>query len=325
VTSLPPLPLRDDSLTKEIIAAADDAIVCADAQDVITLWNRGAAELYGYTAEETLGKTIDFIIPPAQQDADRALRARLRRGEHIEPSETKRARKDGGSVEVSVARSSLPGGGVAEIARDLTAQMAERAHFRHEIRTPLGAITGLAELIAMSSPLTPRQKEMAETLRQSADHLLSLLNADKAGQTGKAAAGSAANTVKAPQPLTRRVLLAEDYGPNLMVATAFLQELGYEYDTAKTGREAVDKAATGACGMIIMDIQMPDMDGMEATRAIRSREAESGASPVPIVAMTGHATRDDKLLCMKAGMNDCLSKPFRLAEMEAMLKRYLPL
>jgi CheY-like chemotaxis protein len=87
---------------------------------------------------------------------------------------------------------------------------------------------------------------------------------------------------------------------------------------AENGRVAVAKAAAGDYAAILMDIEMPEMDGLEATKAIRSREAETAAGSViapiiaPIIAMTGHTSSGMKLLCEKAGMTTMLLKPFSL-------------
>jgi two-component system, sensor histidine kinase and response regulator len=101
--------------------------------------------------------------------------------------------------------------------------------------------------------------------------------------------------------------LVEDNAVNEKVATRFLQKAGYRVDVARNGREAVDAWARGYYDLILMDCQMPVLDGYEATREIRAREFSS--QHIPIVALTANAMKDDGLKCKAAGMDDHLSKP----------------
>jgi signal transduction histidine kinase/CheY-like chemotaxis protein len=112
-----------------------------------------------------------------------------------------------------------------------------------------------------------------------------------------------------------RILLVEDNAVNEKVATRFLQKLGYRVDVARNGREGVDAWACGYYDLILMDCQMPVLDGYAATREIRAREP--AARRIPIVALTANAMKDDDLKCKAAGMDDHLSKPLdreRLAQ-----------
>lgn len=115
------------------------------------------------------------------------------------------------------------------------------------------------------------------------------------------------------------VLLVEDHEPNILVATSILKELGYEYDIAIDGLSALKKFSENEHSVIIMDLQMPDMDGFEATKRIRAIEKNKNLEATPILAVTGNATEDDKFLCLKAGMNDFLAKPFRLNDLRKKL------
>ena len=126
----------------------------------------------------------------------------------------------------------------------------------------------------------------------------------------------------APVP-QKRILLVEDHEPASTTMTMFLEELGYGCDLAETGLAALDKFAAGGFAMVIMDMQLPDIDGLEAARRIRALEKRENRPPVPIIAATGNAAPEDRDLCLRAGMNDCLSKPFRLADLESKLQNLI--
>lgn len=108
-----------------------------------------------------------------------------------------------------------------------------------------------------------------------------------------------------------RILLVEDNPANVMVATAALNRLGFTCETAMSGSEALQKRFAGKYSALLMDIQMPEMDGYETTRRIRAQEKEQGIARVPIVAMTAHAFSDHRARCLAAGMDEYISKPFK--------------
>ncbi len=105
-----------------------------------------------------------------------------------------------------------------------------------------------------------------------------------------------------------RVLVAEDNPVNQKVVRAMLEREGHRIELVSTGAEAVEAAAKRTCDLVLMDVQMPGMDGLEATRLIREHERTTGAC-VPIVAMTAHTMKGDRERCLEAGMDDYLSKP----------------
>ena len=127
---------------------------------------------------------------------------------------------------------------------------------------------------------------------------------------------------EAPDPLARplRILLAEDNVINRALATAILERRGHSLVQASNGREAVAAAASGDFDVILMDVQMPEMDGFEATSRIRAAEAPAGRH-TPIAAMTAHAMTGDRERCLAAGMDDYISKPIEKAELIALLER----
>ncbi len=113
-----------------------------------------------------------------------------------------------------------------------------------------------------------------------------------------------------PSASSLRVLLAEDSLINQKLATRVLEMAGHKVTVADNGLEAVEKFASGhSFDLILMDVQMPEMGGFEATKKIREIEASSGASPTPIIAMTAHALIGDRERCLEAGMNGYVPKP----------------
>ena len=118
-----------------------------------------------------------------------------------------------------------------------------------------------------------------------------------------------------------RILLAEDNLINREVAVALLSRAGLVVDTAENGRDAVEKVRATDYGLILMDIQMPVMDGLEATRLIRSI---ADKETLPVLAVTANVFQDDRQACMKAGMNDFVDKPIDPKNLFTMINKWLP-
>ncbi len=139
---------------------------------------------------------------------------------------------------------------------------------------------------------------------------------------------SARTSIAMPTPRAGSVLLAEDDPDNQMLVATQLRRLNYMVTIAGNGRAAVDLAIAAECAgepfdIVLMDMQMPEMDGLAAARAIREAEAESGTH-VPIVALTANALERDRNACIDAGMDDYLSKPLQLEALRAALERWIP-
>ncbi len=131
-----------------------------------------------------------------------------------------------------------------------------------------------------------------------------------------------APTATRPLPTNGRlVLVAEDKSVNQLVAVRMLEKLGFRAEIATNGREAVALHASGRYEAIFMDCQMPELDGYQATAAIRRREA--GESHTPIIAMTAHTLRGDRERCLQAGMDDYVAKPIRTADLADAIARAL--
>jgi CheY-like chemotaxis protein len=134
---------------------------------------------------------------------------------------------------------------------------------------------------------------------------------------------------KPDQPLAERlplqILLCDDNAINQKVAARILQQLGYQPGLAANGREALDALDRKPYNLIFMDVMMPEMDGLEATRAIRERQTKGGAnyhSSIVIVAMTAQAMQGDREKCLAAGMDDYLAKPIRPKDIRAIIERW---
>jgi len=118
-----------------------------------------------------------------------------------------------------------------------------------------------------------------------------------------------------------RILLAEAGVANQKLAVGLLQNWGHQVTIANHGREAVERWREQSFDLVLMDVQMPEMDGFEATRIIR-REEESSGSHIPIVAMTAHALKGDREKCLAAGMDGYVSKPVRMRELQDAIAPY---
>jgi CheY-like chemotaxis protein len=122
-------------------------------------------------------------------------------------------------------------------------------------------------------------------------------------------------------PTRNRILLAEDNLVNQKVAIRMLEKLDYRVDVVGNGTAAIAAWQTGRYDLILMDCQMPELDGYEATREIR--RLQNGARPIPIVALTAHAMKGADEECIAAGMDGYLSKPINREELEATLSHFL--
>ena len=162
---------------------------------------------------------------------------------------------------------------------------------------------------------------LAKPVKQSQlfDMLVSVLTDVDDASVATADPGDTATKLGERHPL--RVLLAEDNTVNQQIALLVLESLGYRADVASNGIEAVEAVDRLPYDLVLMDVQMPEMDGLEATRRIRARPTppERGDRPIRIVAMTANAMQGDRGACIAAGMDDYLAKPIRPEELAAAL------
>jgi CheY-like chemotaxis protein len=131
------------------------------------------------------------------------------------------------------------------------------------------------------------------------------------------------HTVSETRKKKARILVVDDNATNRMVATKILEKLGYLAETVDSGHEALRALGESDYDLVFMDCQMPDLDGLQATRMIREGRAANRNRDVSVVAMTAHAMKGDRELCLEAGMNDYLTKPVRANEVAAALEQWL--
>ena len=184
-----------------LIESADDAIISKTLEGIITSWNKGAERIFGYTAEEVIGKPVTILIPKGQEDEEPAILARLRGGERIEHYETVRVRKDGRRIDISLTVSPIKGPkgdiiGASKLARDVTEQRQARkeiddayeaankarkeaeessrlkeeflATISHELRTPLSAILGWARMLRLGQLSKENAVKALDTIERNA-------------------------------------------------------------------------------------------------------------------------------------------------------------
>ncbi len=181
----------------------------------------------------------------------------------------------------------------------------------------IGAIQELRRDIKISACLFKPLREVAflNSVVKAFGHDISKEKVNEERDVARESAGSHSRQNKG------RIMLVEDNEMNLKLGIAMLKRLGWKFDTASNGREALDKFEPGIYDMILMDVQMPEMDGIESTRQIRIKEGNYDLK-VPIIAMTAYAMSGDKKRCLDAGMDDFISKPVKLEKLQKMIETF---
>ena len=230
------------------------------------------------------------------------------------------------------------------------------ATLSHEIRTQMNGILGMTELL-QGTPLSPQQRRVADAVYHSGEHLLTLINdvlnfskieagkleietidfklrqlVEDAGHLfARAAQAKGLEMVCVlPHDLPAAlkgdpVLVVDDNTINQMVAVAVLESLGLTHATAENGLIALEQLSRASFDLVLMDCQMPEMDGFEATAVIRHRQREGLLGrTLPVIALTANAVEGDRERCIAAGMDDYLSKPYSRDQLIVMLERWLP-
>ena len=146
-------------------------------------------------------------------------------------------------------------------------------------------------------------------------------DAPRGATAGNAAPMSPSATARADDAALH-ILVVEDNAVNQMVTEELLLAAGHVVRVADNGAEALERVAAGDIELVLMDCQMPVMDGFEATRRLRELEAESGAPRLPVIAVTANAVKGDRERCLEAGMDDYVTKPIDVAKLEAAIRRH---
>jgi CheY-like chemotaxis protein/HPt (histidine-containing phosphotransfer) domain-containing protein len=190
---------------------------------------------------------------------------------------------------------------------------------RSEDELPLLLLTSLGRLPQLQTGGV-FSAQLAKPLKASQlyNTLLQLLTAGRAGEEEVETVTDGKRTRSA-----LRILLAEDNAMNQKVATRLLEQLGYRADVANNGLQAIEALERQPYDVVLMDVQMPELDGLDATRQICERWPEE--TRPHIIAMTANALPEDREACFAAGMNDYVAKPIRAEELVAALKRAKPL
>ena len=224
------------------------------------------------------------------------------------PAEALQWVKDGERYDLAILDMHMPGMDGVTLARELQSLAPAM---------PLVLFTSLGRREAAADGATLFKATLAKPLRQSQlfDTLMTLLVRDSAPRPVAPARPTMDPGMAARHPL--RILLAEDNVVNQKLALRLLQQMGYRADVASNGIEAVESVERQAYDVVLMDVQMPEMDGLEAARRITAKWP-AGARP-RIVAMTANAMQGDREECLAAGMDDYVTKPIRVGALVAAL------
>jgi CheY-like chemotaxis protein len=195
----------------------------------------------------------------------------------------------------------------------------------HDLRDPMTNVLGSTELL-LESELDTSQRLAAENVHRSGRELLDVVDRLLASyQIGRSAPPSSGEFKAAPRVSAilsgRRVLLAEDNAFNRALIEHVLEPMGCQIDKASSGTEAVRAFKPGRYDLVLMDCQMPELDGMSATRQIRRLEV--GHPRVPVIAVTAGTVSGTRRACLDAGMDDLLTKPFSLARLRKKVLEWL--
>lgn len=207
-------------------------------------------------------------------------------------------------------------------------ELAQQARAIHgHSRLPIIAVSGLLDLVESDETVAAAfdyclaKPVKIDELEQA---IMTIRNERRSGHGRREERAVAVPGWKGSKPLGR-ILLVEDYITNQQVVEMHLSSAGYRVDIVEDGHQAVEKAADHAYDLILMDLEMPEMDGLSATREIRraERERNGSATPVPIIALTAHALKGQEEACREAGMNDFMAKPIRRKSLLDKVRRWI--
>jgi len=225
-------------------------------------------------------------------------------------------------VDLAIIDRQLPGLNGANLAIEIRKQRNHHSLpvvLLNSFGASVDSSEALSASVHLNKPVKPAQLQAA---------LLQLKSGTQPATPRKASIPSRLDATMA-QRLPLNILLTDDNIINQKVALRLLLQLGYKADTASNGLEAIRAVEQKPYDVILMDVQMPEMDGLDATRRIRQRQQEPSPPshfqrPIVVIAMTANAMQGDREKCVAAGMDDYLPKPVRPESLQAMLEQYAP-
>jgi PAS domain S-box-containing protein len=229
------------------------------------------------------------------------------------------AAQDGRAFDLGVIDLNMPGMDGMELARELKANAATASTMLFLLSSSGNRLEpGASHLTGFAASLTKpvRSSELF-------DCLITTMNSGLQTDRDEVDAAERPDKAAVAPGAAGHILLVEDNKVNQMVGSKVLQNLGYRYDIANNGLEAVRAFEAGSYDAVLMDCQMPEMDGYEATGAIRRMEADTDAVRTPIIAMTAAAMEGDREACLASGMDDFMTKPVRLEIVATVLARWV--
>ena len=213
-----------------------------------------------------------------------------------------------------------------KVEEDLEKKNDDISYMSHEMRTSLSGLLSFTNFLKATT-LTKEQEEFCEVIEISSNELLVLVNsilditpASNIIKESKASKKNIANMIyENTSHAPRHVLVVDDNDINKKLLAKVLESLDLKVSYASNGAEAVELREKNSFDIIFMDIQMPVMDGVEASKAIRSFENKHKKTAVPIVALTANTGQSDRETYINAGMNDYLAKPIVIADVKSSL------
>ena len=293
-------------------------VVCNPAWEVVSC-NDACVRWLGYPEEVVRGLQLAQLVGDSE-------RVRVRRrlaaaGGAPATVRTTLRRPDGSDVSVEMVTGELETGDRLVAFHQWDDQTAPQlARVSASVREPLTSILGSADLLVASS--TGEGGKAARTIQQSAYELARALDALTGSATAHGGNPPLNRRVGEERHTTGgwRVMVVEDHAVNATVIQRLLARLGVRSTWARNGEEALRLIADDEFDAILMDCQMPVMDGYEATRQLRQRPRWAS---LPVIAVTAHAMEEDRERCRRAGMDDHVTKPVGLADLRRALTRWL--
>jgi PAS domain S-box-containing protein len=323
---------------RQLVEKAPDIIYRTDIHGHFTYVNPAASRVTEYVDNELVGKHyLELVREDHRARVEALLVDQFRRRVPSTHAEFLAVTKSGRevwiaqSVELLVEATRVQG--FQAVARDVTERKTaeealERvsrlkdefvANVSQDLRAPLTGVIAAAQRL-LGTWLTEEQRGRVQDIERSGRELLEMIEDFRAFSEPEAVPPPGAPAAAA-EKAGARILVAEDDPVNRKVVAAMLQGLGYRVDAVSNGREAVEACRLGGYDLVLMDCQMPEMDGLNATAHIR---AEEGASRrTPIVAMTANAEPGYEDRCRTAGMDDYLAKPVRLQVLRSAVRHWV--